>query len=229
VGLVTRRYLPPDEQLAAVLAVRIDVLEGQTKKIRGDVAALTRGVSDLTGQIRRLTTLTTPASSAGHGGSHGGQDDGNDRPDDAGDDDEAGKTGQPDWFTVPDVETARTWLGGLTAWVGAVLTHHGVTLPVACWPLHPAVVVDLLALSQERAGAYGGDTPTPVSEWLSRWLPAAGDRITTALTGCAADRGHRHDGRVYDTTGFDPLSAAAWWVLDRDTPAPDAFALTPLT
>jgi hypothetical protein len=214
VGLVSRRYLPAGELLAAALAGRIDSLERQLTQTARDVTALGRGLTDLTTQIRTLTTnttanLTSPAGS----------------PPPA----VVLEEGQPDWFAVTDPDTARDLLTGLSGLVGAVLVHHGITLTVACWALHPDVVADLLALAAERDAAYTGPRPTPVSEWLSRWLPATTERITTALTGCVAERGHRDGGRVYDTTGFDPLSAAAWWAMDRHVPAAEAFALTRLT
>jgi hypothetical protein len=94
--------------------------------------------------------------------------------------------------------------------------------------LHPDVVTDLLALTSEREGAYTGPRPTPVSEWLARWLPATTTRIHAALRPCAQERGHVHNGITYDTTGFDPFSAGAWWATDRHIPAPEAFALTRL-
>jgi hypothetical protein len=203
---VTRRYVPSGESLAAALAGRVDNLETEIRQTGADVASLTRGITDLTTQIRTLTTNTT--SPAGLPADPDGEED-----------------GQPDWFAVTDPDQARELLTGLVRLTDVVLSHHGITLTPACWPLHPTVVVDLLALACERSAAYAGERPTPVSEWLARWLPATTERISTALAGCVGERGHREGQHLYDTTGFDSLSAAAWWAIDRELPAPEAFAL----
>jgi hypothetical protein len=214
---MTRRYLPPGDLLATALAGRVDALERETRDNTTGVTALGRGVADLTAQIRRLTDTPTAGTAIGEqGDQQDSEDDGED-------------VGQPDWFAVEDPQTARDILTALTAWVEAIGIHYGITLSVPCWVLHPDVVTDLLALSLEREGAYTGPKPTPVSEWLTRWLPATTERITQALAGCAADRAHRHHGHLYDTQGFDPLSAGTWWAHDRHTPAPEAFALPHLT
>ena len=233
---MSRRYLPDPDALATALAGRVDTLEHQITQTSTDVATLARGVGDLTTQIRDLTTILTPPTNRQHP-PNPGQDPaapahdltstGTD-PDDDGDGQEEVE-GQPDWFTVTDPGVAQAILGTLTTWVQDVTTHYGLTLPSVCWALHPDVVADLLALHSERAGAYTGPRPTPVSEWLTRWLPATTERIHTALRACASERGHVHDGLTYDTTGFDPLSAGAWWALERHLPAPTAFALTRLT
>ncbi len=208
---MARKYLPEGELLAAALAGRVDATEHEVRKTSADVAALGRGLADLTAQIRTLTT-------GGPVGTAGAVQDDDDQP-----------AGQLDWFAVDDIETARAILTGLQDTVEAILTHHGISLDVPCWPLHPAVVVDLLALTAERDGAYTGPKPTPVSEWLTRWLPATTDRITAALATCLAEHGHRERPHLYDTTGFDPLSAAAWWARERHLTAPEAFALPRLT
>jgi hypothetical protein len=210
---VNRRYFPPGEILTTVLAGRVDTIERQISETTRDVTALGRGITDLTTQIRTLTTTST-ANLTSPGSGPSGADE---------------EQGQPDWFAVTDPQVAHDLLSRLLHLADAVLVHHGITLPVACWPLHPVVVVDLLALASERDTAYTGPRPTPVSEWLSRWLPGTSERISAALSPCVVGRGHRDGARLYDTTGFDPLSAAAWWALDRHIPAPQAFALTRLT
>jgi hypothetical protein len=116
-------------------------------------------------------------------------------------------------------------LRGIQDLAGSVLVHYGIALTMPCWSLHPTVVADLLALTHERDTAYTGPRPTPVSEWLTRWVPASRERISTSLTLCATFRGHREGMTSYDTTGFGPLSAAAWWAIDRHIPAARAFAL----
>lgn len=211
-----RQYRPSGDLLATVLAGRVDALEQQLAQNSGDVTALGRGVADLTTEIRKLTTSGNSAS---------GQ---TPTPDD---DEEEGEVpaGQPDWFAVEDPDDATRVLTALTTWVDEIGVHHGIRLPVACWALHPDVVAVLLALVTERESAYIGEQPTPVSEWLTRWLPATTTAITSALAACDEARAHVEAGTAYDLTGFDPISAGSWWALDRTIPAPAAFALPALT
>jgi hypothetical protein len=210
---MSRRYLPPDEALTGVLAGRVDALEHELRRNTGDVTALGRAVTDLTTQIRVLTTNLTPSSPTSSS-----------TVDDPGEDAKE-VAGQPDWFAVTDPDDATTILTTLTTWVKDIGAHHGITLPAVCWPLHPDVVADLLALSTERDTAYTGPYTTPVSEWLTRWLPATTDRISTTLSGCVAVGGHRDHNRTYDATGLATYTIAAWWATNRHTPAPHALAL----
>jgi hypothetical protein len=216
---VSRRYLPAGDTLATLLAGRVDALEQQLAQNAGDVTALGRGVADLTTQIRQLTN--TPAA--------GGSGDGGAGAEENGPAEEEPPVGQPDWFTVTEPEDAIEILTTLTVWVQNIGAHHGIALPVACWGLHPDVVAALLALAAERDTAYTGPQPTPVSEWLARWLPAGVAAITTALACCTEARAHTEAGIAYSLAGFDPISAGPWWALDRITPAPTAFALPVLT
>jgi hypothetical protein len=209
--VVNRRYSPDPDALAAALAARVDRLEHQVRQTGTDVAAIGRGLADLTGQIRRLGDPAAPLEAG---------------PDD---EEDIGVAGQPDWMRLADADTAREWLTGLDDWLTDVAGPHGLTVASVCWPLHPDVVALLLALLGEREAAYHGQRPTPVTEWLTRWLPAASTAITTALAACVAERGHRAGARTYDATGLDLASVAAWWATDRHIPAEHAFALPALT
>ena len=217
---MSRQYRPAGDMLAAVLAGRVDALEQQLTQNAGDVTALGRGVADLTTQIRQLAT--TPAAGGSIGVGSGDDDQEEEEQDEP-------PVGQLDWFAVVEPEVAIGILTTLTAWVERIGAHHGIDLPVACWGLHPDVVAALLALAAERDTAYTGPQPTPVSEWLARWLPASITAVTAALAGCAEARGHSEAGIAYGLTGFDPVSAGPWWALDRTTPASVAFALPALT
>ena len=252
---MSRRYAPDGSLLIPAILARVDSLEQATSTLNGDVTAIGRGLGDVTGQLRRLTDTSTPSSTAdpaagraaiaAAGAGAASQDD-----------DEA--VPNWDWFAFTNPETvgllldpaqlALDMLMLAARSVRDVLCHYGIALPVACWSLHPTVVADLLSLHLERENAYASTSPTPVSEWLTRWVPAGRDRITAALGGCVAERGHVHAGRTYDTRGFDPYSTAAWWatrsttddaISDDDTDASStgdgsgcdpvtAFGLTPL-
>jgi hypothetical protein len=213
-----KQYVP-DPAIEA-LAARLDTVErrlGQVEQLQADVTALGRGVADLTGQVRRLTDLAArPAAVAGSGGSP------------AASGTEADAAGQPDWTTVTDPDTAAAWLVALADWSGAVLTPLGAAPASPCWPLHPAVVVELLALVAEHRAAYAAAGPTAVSEWLARWLPGATGRIHRALDRCAQERGHVQDGRAYQLPHLDVIAVATWWAgtHGQHPDAVEAFALT---
>ena len=213
---MSRRYVSDPDGLAAALAGRVDRLETDVRRTSDDLTALGRGVGQLTAQIRGLTTAT-------------GNDPGTSGGDTDPVPDEAEAESQPDWMGIEDVELAREWLTDLQSWLTYVARHHGLILSAPCWPLHPDVVALLLALQYERSAAYEGERPTPVTEWLTRWFPATSSAIETALSGCVAERGHRHAGHIYDTTDLDLAAVAAWWALDRhELPAVQALGLTRL-
>ena len=226
---MTRHYQPDGQLLVAALAGRVDALEELARRTADDVTALGRGVADLTGQIRRITAPGAPGAPEDQLAPAGTANDPNAA--DAGLEPEPA-AGQPDWLTVTDPDEAAELLTGLTGWLEDVGAHHGLTVLLSaapCWPLHPNVVADLLALCVERGDAYAGERPTPVSEWHTRWLPGCRHRVDTALAGCVSERGHTAGGRLWDATGLDPQSIAAWWATDRATPAHTAFDLPALT
>lgn len=212
---MTRRYTPDPDAVTTALAARVDRLERDVHQSSTDLTALGRGVADLTAQIRSLTS-TIGSTTGSAGGARQQQDAEDDDP-------------QPDWIAVLDVETARTWLAAVADGVRDVLPQHGVTLAAPCWALHPGVVALLLAVQLERAAAYAQARPTAVTEWLTRWLPAAVARIDDALAACVAERGHREAGAVYDARDVDLASVATWWAADRHLPAARALALPRLS
>lgn len=218
---MSRRPVPDPTAVVAVVAGRVDGIEQGQDELRRDVTALGRGLADVIAHLRRLTHdqpgavppgslpagTRTPPSSDGDG--------------EGGDDDEA----QVDWFTITDPGTAQDLLTAADQWAGGVLAWHGLDLAgVQCWPLHPCVVIDVLALSAAREHAYPQADPTPVIEWLTRWLPNGIDRIRAALTPCLQDHAHAEAGALFDATGLTTpqglAAAATWWACHRDTPAP---------
>jgi hypothetical protein len=207
--------------------VRVDARLAQVDQLSADVAAVGRGLAELTAQVRALNQ--TRHTGAGPAPATGEDDD----PDQGGDVDEEGEHGhlQPDWLTVTDPDLAGRWLADAAEFATQVLAHFpGTTLP-ACWPLHPAAVVDLIALNFQRAEAYRGETAAGVSEYQARWLPGAVRRLTAATANCANRLGHVEDKRVYQVPALDPHLVALWWIDSRSagSPAPSvAFALTPL-
>ena len=218
---MVRRYVPDPAALAAALAARVDTLErrlGKLETVEADVSALGRGISDLTGQVRALAnSATAPPPTPGPATSTTAP---------AAADDE----GQPDWMRVTDRTQAAAWLTGLDAWIGDVLRPLGGRVTAACWPLHPLVVVELLALAAEHDGAYAGAKTTPVSEWVARWLPGASARIARELDRCTVEGGHVANGRAYDVRGLGLHAIAAWWAdtHGRDPGCVEAFALSPI-
>lgn len=215
-----RRHVPDPGTETAVLARRLDTAETQLATldtITTDTAALARGLADLTEQVRALTRATTTGAIRAAGtGTHSPTDEESSAPGTAPDLAE----GQPDWLAVSDPGTAAEWLADAATFVQDILTPLGAA-PAMCWPLHPAAVVEILALREEHRAAYTGGSPTPVSEWLSRWLPSATARIREALSTCAAERGHRHNARTYEVPHLDLARVATWWT-DTHGHNPDA-------
>jgi hypothetical protein len=220
-----KRHVPEPAALAAALAGRVDSFQKELDALSGlraDVTSLGHGVAELTHQVRQLTATgtarqTTPASSSATlpiAPAAGG----------------VGDEAQRDWLTVADAVAAEIWLTDAIEWATRILRPIGRVPGCPCWPLHPAAVVELLALQAQWEAAYAAAEPTAVSEWLSRWLPGAAARISAELTACAEDRGHRHRGHTYDATHLDLSTVAAWWTDTHgvDPDAVTAFALTRL-
>lgn len=221
-----KRHVPDPVHLGEALARRLDAVENRLAALEGlpaDVAALGRAVAEISEQMKRLTTATTGRllRSAGNGSGSGPSTGTAAGDEDAGD-------GQPNWLAVDDPESAGLLLEYAGAFIRDVLAPLGAAPPAGCWPLHPGVVVELVALQREHGDAYAGDSPTPVSEWLARWLPGARERVFAELSACVMERGHRHGGRIYDATGLDPARIARWWAdtHGQDPDAVEAFALT---
>ncbi len=223
-----RRYEPttgpggtgPGDGLArivAALAGRVDATERQLHTLATEVAGLGRGVAALTMQLTAAPVTTADT--------------------DTDTDAEAEEpTRQRDWATVADPDTAIVWLAEVDQWLTDVILPAGLLAPLpSCWTIHPAAVVDLLALHAEARTAWAHPAPTPVSEWLARWLPGTRTRLAAALVECVEQRHHRQQvpgiarTRGYDTRPLDRDSVAAWWATTHGHPtAPEFFGLRPL-
>ncbi|NLT55608.1 MAG: hypothetical protein GXX79_13815 [Actinomycetales bacterium] len=207
---MARRYLPGTDTgepgvvkavtgRLAVLSGRLDAVETVLEEHGKDLTALGRGLAAL-----RTTQPTTPAPTVGKTAGSGGAGDSGDG---------EGSEGPRCWMTVADPDQAARWLTDATAWLGEVGSGHRLDL-VPCWPLHPDVVAEVLALAETWRSAYQGN-PTDVAEWLTRWLPAAKDRISASLNRCQV--GHAINRTTYATDGLTPDAVAHWWTTDRTT------------
>jgi hypothetical protein len=206
---VSRRYgsLPgADEARLAALIAKVDRAETTLNGHGRDITALGHGLARVTATLRDL----------GHTPEHAPEDtaDPQDGPEQA--------RGQRDWLRVTDPATACEWLVEAVEWTRTIGDLHHLSF-VPCWPLHPETVAEVLALAAERTAAYSSDSSTAVCEYLSRWLPAARDRIREALEPCHG--GHQHGQQTYYASGLDVTSVATWWATDRATPAPAALRL----
>ena len=208
---MARRYLPGTDTgepsvvkavtgRLAVLSGRLDTVEATLTEHGKDLAALGRGLAALrTTQPTTGSTARTPAASSSS--EAGGSGDGE------------GAEGPRSWMTVTNPEVAAQWLTDTTTWLREVGSGHRLDL-VPCWPLHPDVVAEVLALAETWQSAYAGN-PTDVAEWLTRWLPAAKDRIGQSLTRCQV--GHAIHRTTYAVVDLSPTAVAAWWTRDRAT------------
>lgn len=120
--------------------------------------------------------------------------------------------GQPDWVNVEDPRDAVSILRGAVRFHDRHVPALGCVM-APCWPWHPLVVVEVVALSQQYVASYGG-RPADVSDFLNRWLPGFVSRVRKAMPECNRSE-HREDGQTYaaDTAMTDRL--AEWWATDR--------------
>jgi hypothetical protein len=175
-----------------VLSGRLDAVEATLGEHGGDLAAIGRALSALRGAAPATTDGTATSAS---------QEDG-----DTGE-------GRRDWLKVDDPEQALQWLTEAAAWLRDIGAHHGLD-QAPCWPLHPDVVAEVLALADARNAAYTGG-PTDPAEWLNRWLPGARDRLGEALESCRGE--HLIGTTPYAVSGVDLAAVARWWSCDRTT------------
>jgi hypothetical protein len=205
--------------------VRVDARLAQVDHVAADVAALGRGLAELTAQVRALNESRhtnganpVPAASPDSDPHDGATPDG---PDGA---------AQPDWFTVTDPDLAGQWLTDAVEFADRVLARFPDAALPACWPLHPAAVAEMIALNRQHSDAYTTPDPGAVSEFLARWLPGTVRRLNRATQQCEVRAGHVEGKRVYHVPALDPGRVALWWIDSRDTGSPtpsEAFALTP--
>lgn len=217
-----KRHEPDPAATVAALSRRIDGMDQRLTlldSIDADVAALGRGLGDLTAQMKNLAEAATRRIFERPQRPNGSS---TEQP-------EAAE--QPNWLIVTDPTEAAQWLCDASAFAADVLPLLGRTALPGCWPLHPAAVAEVLAVQAQYRTAYTAPEPTPVSELLSRWLPGAVRRLTTETGACASDRAHQAGGRSYEIPRLDPNSVATWWAETHGTSpdAVEAFALTPIT
>ena len=220
-----RRHEPQPDDAVTALARRLDRVDdrlAQVDVLTQDVAAIGRTLAELTAQVRGLAEVTNqrivsaPLLARGSGAGSGNGDAAG-----AGAAAEAGEE-QPNWLTVTDADTAAAWLSAAVEFADEVLpVFPRATLP-DCWILHPAAVVEVLALQRQYVAGYASGEPGAVSEWLGRWLPATVHRLAQQTGECGLQRTHQVNGRGYQVPHLDPAQVALWWVESRGR-SPDAL------
>lgn len=90
---------------------------------------------------------------------------------------------EPDWSTVEDPAEAAELLRQLVAWHDRTLARTGRGLR-PCWPVHPGIVVDLLALQRQTLRAYASGGPGSVAEVAARYRPVLLKAASLELGGC---------------------------------------------
>ncbi len=215
---------PHPDTPAATLRRRLDGVDKRLATLdtlTADVAALGRGLAELTALVRGLTQ--TPGRAT---------DDTAAEPDatEAGDSDEQEGHGQPNWLTVTDPELAALWLSDAAGFAADVLARFPDSRLPACWMLHPVAVTELVGLHLQYVDAYTAQEPGAVSELLGRWLPGAVVRLKRVTQQCEVRAGHVEGKHVYTVARLDPGRVALWWLDSRTSglPASEAFCLTPI-
>ena len=118
--------------------------------------------------------------------------------------------GEPDDLVEAD-DMSQSWLlnqrpqmlDRLREWLEQVLIHYpGSTQALGpCWPLHPWIVEELLALRAAWFEAYEGEraSATRTVDWHDRYRPGVVRRITEHISGCS-EEAHRKGGRLDPST-----------------------------
>jgi len=121
------------------------------------------------------------------------------------------RAGQRDWFTVDDPKLARKWLADLDSWYRRVLARRLGEDLTPCWPWHPVVVSDLLALQSHYRWAFKQAQPTAVTAMRQQWFGRLVDSPVAGLADC------RKDGAHYHVDGAKPVDLSQlqdyleWW------------------
>lgn len=103
------------------------------------------------------------------------------------------------WLTLDDPDTAQTIMTQLVDWLGKVYIHYpGAADSLGeCWPRHPAVIEELLALQAAWHAAYTSPDATAqrAIDWHDRHLPGTQRRLRATLADCS-EAAHQPGGRA---------------------------------
>lgn len=149
--------------------------------------------------------------------------------------DEDEDAGIASWMTVRDPEQARAMIAELAEWLAAVYVRYPGGQLGDCWPWHPSVVAELLALRDIWVNAHEGKTASAaaVMDWHDRYRPGAAARVTAELAPCGLEK---HSGPV--PAGHRPVTvpgeamlgqlaqwaAETWGTAAAPQPTPDLLA-----
>lgn len=191
----------PGLKLARQVAARVDDVVVKVTNVEGTVATLKKDVDALSAATRMnlKALIRTPP------GQRGG----------AAEDDEEEFGGQPNWLEIEDPEEARTTLEASVAWHRRVLVPLDCGLP-PCWPWHPAMVAEVLALGEVYVWAYGQKNPKEVGTFFAHYLATFRSRRTThfSASSCSGNI-HGFGARQYTVDTGALAEYARWWVSDR--------------
>jgi hypothetical protein len=112
----------------------------------------------------------------------------------------------------------------LVAWIDCVLIHYPGTADALsnCWPFHPWVVEELMALQAAWTESYQGERAngTRAVDWHDRHRPATIARIRANIADCSVDAhepGRRADHMRFAAVpgGSSVAAAMSWWLAQR--------------
>lgn len=179
------------------LDVRVTEAEAGLRKLKGDVDALAVAVRmDLKSAVR------TPPGQRGK----------------AAEDDEEFE-GQPNWLEMASPAEAQTTLESAVAWHRRVLVHLDAGLH-PCWPWHPNLVAEVLALGELYVWSYAQENPKEVGAFFAHFLATFRNRSRAFFerAQCSATY-HQAGGRSWRVDQGAVGEYARWWAGDRqDTP-----------
>lgn len=225
---MVKQYEPDPAAALPTLLERLAKVEGRQAELgllRSDVNKL---ASNWMAQDRTLANISASLNALATGqGASSGNSNKDDEP-------------RPNWLTVRDPDAAVAFLRSITRWTTTTLPYlrgGREVLPLKpCWRWHPTAVFELLLIRVHYAEAAGSDGPTPIADYLGRWLPAALKSVKDDIAGCEFKpdavihklRALTADGTRYTELGravvdVDEWPAyARWWATtdDRDALPP---------
>ena len=126
--------------------------------------------------------------------------------------------GQPDWLLISSPQDAVDTLLAAMDWHDRLLPYLNAAMPT-CWPWHPILVCEVLALAETREAAYLGGDPVKVSDFMARHLMTFRSRNAAETKQC--NRSEHVVGEETYTVDRGQLDTyARWWATDRRGVAP---------
>jgi hypothetical protein len=221
------RSLPEVDDALAGLARAVERHSRMITAGRGETAALTAVVEQLSSSLRVATEAWSAPSEPADGET--GQDQCTKTARDTQGDEPQPVEVLPSWLVTTDWAAGEELTTELVGWAREVYLRWPDAVLPACWALHPWVIEELWVLRCCWVSARTGETASWLrwQDWHDRQRPATARRITEGLEYCAPDQHVPASGGPYPVVpGADvvPLSVTAWATEDHQAWPPTVAA-----